>query len=181
MLHLNIASLNAHFDELQFMLHNTSIPFDFVCLCETGIRKNTISSFDIPGYNFFECLTKSKKGGTRIYVSNKHNVKPRTDLHIYKKKLLESVFVEIVKTKGKNIIIGTVYKHPTMTIDDFHIQLSKTLEKLGREKKQVIIMGDFNIDLIRTNSDEKVADFLNLMLSNALQPLILRPTRITTH
>ena len=59
--------------------------------------------------------------------------------------------------------------------------LSKTLETLSFENKHLILLGDFNINLLNYDTDHNTNDFLDLLTSNSLLPLILRPTRITTH
>ena len=45
------------------------------------------------------------------------------------------------------MIVGCIYKHPEMTVYDFNQALSQLLEKLARENKKLVLMGDFNIDL----------------------------------
>ena len=100
---------------------------------------------------------------------------------MYRSKELESIFVEISTKKGKNLIICCIYKHPSMTINDFtENYVSRLLEKLTFENKQIILMGDFNINLINSNSDTSTSDFLDLITSNSLMPLIHKPTRITS-
>ena len=39
---------------------------------------------------------------------------------MYKSKELESIVSEIIYKKKKNVIIGCVYKHPKMCIDNFN-------------------------------------------------------------
>ena len=59
--------------------------------------------------------------------------------------------------------------------------LNKTLEKLTYENKNLVLLGDFNIDLINFNNNTESSDFLETITSNSLMPLILQPTRITSH
>lgn len=40
-------------------------------------------------------------------------------------------------------------------------------------------MGDFNINILNIDSHQPTYDFINLMSSNGLYPLISKPTRIT--
>ena len=40
-------------------------------------------------------------------------------------------------------------------------------------------MGDFNINLLKSEENQHVNDFLNQMFSSSFYPLISRPTRIT--
>ena len=59
--------------------------------------------------------------------------------------------------------------------------LNDLIEKLTREKKNIIIMGDFNFNLMNNDTDETTNEFLETMTSGSLVPLILKPTRITSH
>ena len=44
---------------------------------------------------------------------------------------------------------------------------------------EVIIAGDFNIDLFNLDSNPRSVDFITLMSANSLIPMITKPTRIT--
>ena len=48
-----------------------------------------------------------------------------------------------------------------------------------KENKLVYIMGDFNVDLLKYDTDNDVQHFVNTLFSNFILPLITRPTRIT--
>ena len=53
-------------------------------------------------------------------------------------------------------------------------------EKLLVEKnKEIISMGDFNINLLRYNEDHNSTDFLDQIYSCSLIPRITSPTRVT--
>ena len=41
-------------------------------------------------------------------------------------------------------------------------------------------MGDFNINILNSQSHQPTNEFINLMLSNSMYPLISKPTRITS-
>ena len=51
----------------------------------------------------------------------------------------------------------------------------------NNEHKTCYIMGDFNIDLLKFSSNNKISIFVNLINSNDFFPCIDRPTRITAH
>ena len=53
------------------------------------------------------------------------------------------------------------------------------LEKLATEKKEVILMGDYNINILNCNSDNETSDFINTMYSSCFYPTINTPTWIT--
>lgn len=46
--------------------------------------------------------------------------------------------------------------------------------------KEQIVCGDFNINLVNSAAHSKTADFINMMYSNMLFPIITKPSRITT-
>ena len=63
--------------------------------------------------------------------------------------MTESTFVEIINKNEKNMVTGCTYKQPKQTIPDFlDNHLLPLLEKLSDENKQILIMGDFNINLL---------------------------------
>ena len=47
-----------------------------------------------------------------------------------------------------------------------------------KRKQPCYIAGDYNIDILKSDSHSKTADFLNLMYSNGFIPLINLPTRV---
>ena len=59
--------------------------------------------------------------------------------------------------------------------------MNDILVKLESERRDVYIMGDFNIDLLNYNTHCKTTDFLDLMFSFNMYPLISKPTRITSY
>ena len=124
------------------------------------------------------------KGGALLYIDDMYNVKSRKDLDkmVYKSDKLESVFVELVNKNGKNTIIGCIYRHPTMDIDEFNSRhLNMALNKIANENKNIFLTGDFNIDLMKTGEDSHVDNFFEIITSNLLVPHITIPTRVTSH
>ena len=184
--HLNIASLTKHFDELQTLLSLLNINFSVIGITETKFLKDIQPStnFTLNGYCCEHTPTEMSAGGALLYISNHLTYKPRKDLNnsFYQSNDLESVFIEIVYEKKKNVIIGCVYKHPKMCIDNFNNNfLHPLLDKVNKEKKSLILMGDFNINLLHADTDNSVSDFLDILGSYSLLPQVLFPTRVTNY
>ena len=107
--------------------------------------------------------------------------KPRPDLdqELYLPKNLESVFAEIIVPNKPNIIIGTIYRHPCMSINSFNSDYLKPfLHIISSENKQTILLGDFNINLLNADDNLESSNFLDILGSNLIVPQILLPTRI---
>ena len=106
--------------------------FDIITISETKIQESTQPTFDVTlqNYNLYKTSTESTSGATLIYVSKKLNSKIRNDIKIYKPKELESTFIEITNPRKKITLIGCIYKHPGMSVDEFNdIYLTPLLKK----------------------------------------------------
>ena len=57
--------------------------------------------------------------------------------------------------------------------------LQITLEKRSYENKDIILMGDFNIDILKYDTNNDSAAFLDMVYENFLLPYISLPTRVT--
>ena len=69
-----------------------------------------------------------------------------------------------------------------MDVTDFkNNYLSQIFETASKERKQVFLLGDFNINVLNYNDHQPTNDFLDLLDSNSFIPYILHPTRITNH
>ena len=100
------------------------------------------------------------------------------DLDIYKSNKLESTFIEILNPKKCNIIIGCIYKNPSMDLNDFNTNyLNNILDK----HKSVFLLGNSNVNLLNYNDHNPTNEFLDSLASNSVVPYILRPTRLTSH
>ena len=184
--HLNIHSIDLHIEELRTSLQLLDFKFDFICISESKIssdQPNTQFDISLDGYQApISTPTESSKGGVLLYAKIGLNIIPCTDISqkIYKSKEVESVFVEVINPHQPNSIIGTIYRHPCM---DEKIFTDKYLNFLKdfREKehtKNFYVSGDFNFDLLKTETHLETSNFFDTMMSSCLLPTITLPTRI---
>ena len=68
--------------------------------------------------------------------------------------------------------------NPTEFID---VYMSDLFQKISKEDKTIMLMGDFNIDLLKYDTIADSTAFLDSMYTNFFLPYITEPTRITTH
>ena len=148
--HINACSLNKHFDDLQHLLSCTKKDFDIIAIRETRITKQVslLNNLNPNNYSFDFTRTETSAGGTLLYIANHLSYKCRNDLNIYKKNELESTFIETVNPKKSNILVGVIYRHPSMDLADFNCNyLNKLLENISKEEKSIFLLGDFNVNL----------------------------------
>ena len=88
---------------------------------------------------------------------------------MYKRKHLESTFIEIINQQKNNFRLSTGVNEFS---NDHFSYLSVNL--LAKKSKNVILMGDFNEDLMKYKNDsttlDDTADFLDLVHSSSLVP-----------
>ena len=181
LLHLNIRSINKHFDELQTLLQNSkNKSFSVIGLTETWLSSNTNLPYAINGYDLLVNNRSNRTGGgVALYISHSFDFIVREDLNTMND-TIESLFVEISIPYFKNIIVGVIYRPPNTNSIDFLTQLEDLLRDPIFLNKDSFIMGDFNIDLLKhINSSSE--DFLDTFLSASFLPLISKPTRVATH
>ena len=89
------------------------------------------------------------------------------------------IFAEIINKSG-NYIVGVIYRHPRGTeMVEFISHMSSLMKCIEKENKKVVIMGDFNVDLLNFESHSNTNSFLDTMLENFFQPHIIQPTRFS--
>ena len=91
---------------------------------------------------------------------------------------MSRVLLKLKKSNVKNLLIGVLYRAHT-DIDKFVNEVDPMLQTIVKENKDIYIMGDFNIDLLKDDIHRQTHDYLDLIYSNCLMPTILKPTRIT--
>ena len=183
-LHTNIASLSKHFENLIHLLHSFQ-GLKIIGVSETRINKynKKSSNFQIKGYTLLCNETEAAAGGTALYVSDSLTFKPRDDLSklAYVPKLLESTFIEVESKKKANIIIGCLYKHPTMSVKEFNLSvMGPVLDLINKEGKRLVLLGDFNINLLDYQENSEVKNFIDILQSHLIFPTINLPTRVTS-
>ena len=182
--HINACSLNKNFDDLQHLFSCTEKNFDIIAISEARITKQVslLNNLNLNNYSFEFTPTETSAGGTLLYIANHLSYKCDNDLNNYKKNELESTFIEIVNLKKSDISVGVIYRHPSMDLADFNCNyLNKLLENISKEQKSIFLLGDFNVNLLNYNEHNQTNEFLDSLSSNSFIPLILQPTRITSH
>ena len=117
-----------------------------VGLTETWLIECDCDLYKLRGYSIVENHRESRVGGgVSVYCSD-----------------IESVFVEIVKDQigsSKNVANGTIYKPPDHDIDNFNLEINKILDKLHKENKTFYIMGDYDINLLDSDTHSPTGQF----------------------
>ena len=79
-----------------------------------------LNNLNLNNYSFEFTPTETSAGGTLLYINNHLSYKCFNDINIYKNNKLESTFIKIANSRKSNIIVGVIYRHPSMDLTDFH-------------------------------------------------------------
>ena len=184
-IHTNICSLQSNGEELYDLVADLEFKFDIIAVTETWNPEEKKHKFTPPimqGYSPYQGITGSSlKGGCGVYVNTDLSFNPRKELN-FKIKTddceIETFWIEIILDRQPNRLICVVYRHPNKRDTETTENLQKVLNKIKRENKNTLILGDFNYDLLNHENSEHISKFLHMMIENSFQPCILEPTRI---
>ena len=182
----NIQSLNAKIDELKAFIHDLSehgFEFDAICVQETWLSEtDDISLLKLTNY---ECIPQGKscsqKGGLMIYLNKKYSYDKMYTLNMYK--TWEAQVIEVYGGGlSKNIIMSNVYRPPNDIIDcyrEFMDEFFPVLSKFDHSNKEILLSGDFNINLLLVNEKDIFGEFFDSITSLSYFPKITLPTRFS--
>ena len=180
---LNAQSINAKFDCLLALIEiakHQDISFHAICIQESGLSENAdLSLLQIEGFTCnFQSKSCSTHGGILTYVSaSKINI--NIDPTVW-----EGLFIFIKDLENqKDIVLGNIYRPPHDNNNQTNINTSVTeldpiLSSLTNNKRDFLIAGDFDINLLQINivNKEHFAQFRDLILAYSLFPKITFPT-----
>src|SRR6218665_638922 len=92
----------------------------------------------------------------------------------------ESLFIKIAQHKITPLILGVIYRPPGKSPFTFNEEFVELVSELTVNKKQVILLGDFNLDLLKHSTHPQTNNFLDVLISHHFLPAILQPTRVAT-
>ena len=145
---MNIRRLNCKLDHFQCLLASINNKFSVIGISEAWLRGTTHHA-DINGYDFVHKHRSDKTGGgVGLYIDSDLEYKLRDELCFTDRQICESLCVEIVNPRGKNYIIGVIYRPPSQNMAKFIDNLSIVMAKISREDKVCYLMGDFNLNLL---------------------------------
>ena len=106
--------------------------------------------------------------------------KKRKDLCFVEKKLFEFLWfdIECTENSAQKTTFGILYRHGGLpSIPYFTSKLEYIINKLKRERANYYIFGDYNINLLKTDEEYNISEFVNSMHSLNAMSMIDKPTR----
>ena len=106
--------------------------------------------------------------------------KSQQDLGI-NSEVAESLSIEILNKKCKNVILNTIYRPPNGDIETCENYFKNPLAKNDTVNKHIVLAGDFNLNVLDFENNKKEQNFVNFMFCYGMIPTIRKPTRVAVN
>lgn len=181
-MHLNVNGLNNKTSFLDTYLLDH--PADVLCITEHHLHRDQINKVNLNNYKLASshCRTICKRGGVAIFC--KHNVPFKLiDISTFTSDIdFEATAIHLVE---QNILIVSVYRSPAGDFTIFINKLKLILDYLYKPSLNIVLCGDFNVNLAVQRSDanyhciqKKKNSLLDLLSSYNLKQTIFDYTRV---
>ena len=163
-------------------MDSLKVRFSFIALTETWLGEGTEELYAIQNYNVVNRFwTGRNGGGVTLYINENIPCVIRNYLEFFDSEM-ESPCIEVdnnVFQTSSSIIIGIVNRMPDSSIDIFNDRMTDITNKVNKENKLFYMLGDLNIDLLKYEEHRLMSSFVDILYSNNVFPLIIKPTRVT--
>ena len=177
-MHLNIQSLRAKHTALECLLAEIDT-FDVMCFSETWLNDYDSLCYNLLNYHHIPSVRPTRSGGSSIFIKNNIDYTPRLDIktNLWEDRIFEIAIIEL--NRPTKYLIACIYRSPNSPTPRFIKKLELLFDKARKEKKPILICGDFNIDLMKETSESQ--DLLTAISTSNFSHLITQPTRVTNH
>jgi len=179
LMHVNCRSIVNKLPDLKSLLD--LLPVDILAVTETWLSNDTSDQVKLPGYDFkFVCRQSDRWGGVGLFLGANIRSEPMVPLgDSFPHTSYESLFTRCYLPNGSYFIIGVIYRPPGLDLEQFNADFHQLSTYLSSLNKDIYLLGDFNIDLLKSQTHTLTGAFMDSLTSNHLIPLITKPTRIT--
>ena len=116
-----------------------------------------------------------------IYVDDQYKSKVTFNLNTYEH--WEGLIIKVQgNSLSKTFTIGNRYRSPRTRNEDLKVfidEFTPIISRLDNCNNDIIIAGDFNINLLKLNENDMFSSFFDTVISHSLYPQITLPTRFT--
>ena len=186
LIYLNVNSLLPKIDEIRYIAERTKAAVIGITGSKLG-ESIFQSEIEIGNYDLLRCDRNRNGGGVACCI--------RSDISYVQKNffsnVIENIFFEILLPKSTSITVGIMYRPPSQT--NILEILNITFEKVDIDKKEIYILGDFNVNMYHNNRyivrddntisskflSHDVKNYHQFCTMHDLKQLIQSPTRVT--
>ena len=173
--HGNCRGIFSKLTDLKLLLSQPGKECDVLGILESWLTDHLDAEISIPGYSLIrkDRYTSKRGGGILIFIKETLSFIRRGELEYVQD---EYVCFELKNGHTSPLLLCFAYRSPNADLS-WLIRFEKKVVESLAEVKYTIIMGDFNIDLMR--DDYKCKRISNFFLTDGMYQLIRENTRVT--
>ena len=127
--------------------------FGVIAVTETWANEHNESLLTIPGYHgLFTNRIDRWGGGVALFIDDSLSYSERNDINVFAGDEFESYFIELDEVNIGNKLIDVIYHPPGKEFDKFQNNLDNLLAVISKNKRNCILTGDFNLDLLKSDT-----------------------------
>ncbi len=155
-MHLNIRSLSKNHDYLVSFLSTIRCTFDVIACSETWLNERShIDTLNLEGYKLYHKNRLGRTGGgVCMYVNSRLQANVCDNL-VLDDEYSDSLFININTDKGKDILIGVIYRPPDSNLTNFMDKFEAILYAANKNNNKCLFLGDFNLDISKSNPNTR--------------------------
>ena len=183
-LHLNTRSVKKKITCIEALIGSLACPPDVIAISESWLKPCNSKFNNLTGYTAFHITRPVKKGGGVSLLVRSYLTADLIDEFSYINENIEICTIKLKITckstnSTNNYIISCIYRpHGKQeNVGIFDNILTDILSKDTFSKNKVILLGDFNIDLLNYMNHRPTGNFLSSMQAQNFFEVISRPTR----
>ena len=170
--HLNVRGLTSKIDEVKYLLFKHD--FKIFCTSETFLgSRNSSAFYDITDYRIVRRDRGFNNGGGLLcYLHKSVNFKVVSTIDCHS---VECIILKIMPTGSKPFLVSFVYRPPSSPVS-WENEFCNVLSQCESISEEVVIMGDFNINLLDQKQKAKWNN--RICKPYSLSQLITKATRV---
>ena len=177
--HINIVSLDKHFNDLQLFFNRFSSKVEVLCISKTRLTPRNNKYCNPPGYTLYYYNSDTYAGGSAIFVSNDIKCHQLSQIKV-KTDECEDVWVELILDNKETLIVGSVYRHPNNTnkkiklFEDAFVHVLETL----KPNQRYLVLGNYNNHYDKIGESPTIDNYANHINGIGCTQIINKSTRI---
>lgn len=173
----NIRSFNTNGDNFITFLDSLVFSPDIIVLCETWLTNDSKEFCNINGYISYHNVRNHRGGGVSVFYKRNLQV-DHLSVFFNNNSTVESIAIKVLINEMELYVVG-IYRPFTDSVENFVAFLNTILCNPLLKHKNLVLCGDFNINLTRHDSNETQM-FVNNMQTHYFLPVITEPTRFSS-
>lgn len=176
--HQNIQNLQSRKESLEIVL--TELTPDVVVLTEHNMKCFELERFNLDNHSISSYYARTTTTGGGVLILSRKNIRGKQltlpSIKQYCEDKLFECCISKFKIKNRSVVIAGIYRTPNYQTGEFLERLDRTIATILNTEKYLIMVGDFNIDFLKSEDSKEIKNILN---RHGMKYLVKFPTRVT--